>query len=769
MVNASHTDVVLLIWWNKPIERYEASFQSAAIAAKKAVELNGQPLDGARVSVQLQKSSSTRVLVRNLPASVTIKQILTFTGATDISRLPDRAHRTEDTREELVAYLALQGLPVTKVDDLTRPSDNQVKLRLHFENQTVAGRAHLCLQGKTFDWNACRQVFTRLEEPWRYTLPIPTAQFAMQRQQWEALAEAQKACSMMFPRTTIAMTQPFVSIRIAGHDKSVVGQLKVCVEDLVRGESLVVCTSLTDSFLRQAGLQTGALLKRDENDVHAIRIFGEPAAIARARQEVKKKLHRISVVDISFRIESAANGYFVRTGLAALKEELGESNAKLSGPVSRRILTVRGGEPAKVAARRHIEEATKAFRAPGDNADDSCPVCYMEASAPFQLHCGHTYCTTCVKHLLSSALDNKTFPLVCVGDEAKCCLFEAAFTSYVEKNPDKLRHCPTVACEQLYAASDAARTESCPSCFAPVCTSCHNEAHLGKTCAQVQREKEDALTQTLIDEKKYKRCPHCRILVEKVVGCNRILCRCGVTFCWRCVKAFPKAAIYQHMADAHGGIGMGEDVPPEVHAAAERAVPLEVDEQPLEVDMEEQRMLMRQFENARQGAAPQAARAPQAAPRAVEALRRQREAEMQRQQEADAQREAEERARLEELALRDLQERRRRAKQLREQERERRKADTRRRWDEWRQFMAEKNRPYEEWRQRLRDERAQVYLAELQRRWDEGARRLPDARKTHLDAHRMRDLDAQRLARAAIRKQVSNDDDDELGASCTVM
>ncbi|KAL1744345.1 hypothetical protein HDZ31DRAFT_64176 [Schizophyllum fasciatum] len=93
-----------------------------------------------------------------------------------------------------------------------------------------------------------------------------------------------------------------------------------------------------------------------------------------------------------------------------------------------------------------------------DGRDCSPPldtVYYMNPSAPFRLDCGHVYRTACAKHLLSSATENKSFPLICIGDEAACAvpipiptirkflideamgrLFDAAFAAHVERNPD---------------------------------------------------------------------------------------------------------------------------------------------------------------------------------------------------------------------------------------------------------------------------------------------------------------------------------------------
>jgi hypothetical protein len=51
-----------------------------------------------------------------------------------------------------------------------------------------------------------------------------------------------------------------------------------------------------------------------------------------------------------------------------------------------------------------------------------------------------------------------------------------------------------------------------------------------------------------------KRCPGCRIPVEKISGCNRITCRCGKSFCWLCFALFATPGeCYAHLNAVHGG------------------------------------------------------------------------------------------------------------------------------------------------------------------------------------------------------------------------
>ena len=85
-----------------------------------------------------------------------------------------------------------------------------------------------------------------------------------------------------------------------------------------------------------------------------------------------------------------------------------------------------------------------------------------------------------------------------------------------------------------------------------------------------------AVQERLLDEwiatqdGRVKRCPRCRVPIEKTEGCNHVecrsvmpylvflhlglmSCRCGVHVCWRCLGTFAAREIYNHMSSVHGG------------------------------------------------------------------------------------------------------------------------------------------------------------------------------------------------------------------------
>ncbi|KAL1732513.1 hypothetical protein EV714DRAFT_206731 [Schizophyllum commune] len=440
-----------------------------------------------------------------------------------------------------------------------------VKVRVPFDDGDVAARVRKSLEGqRRFSWNGNWPVYSRLDEPMRYKLSIPIRQYDIQRRQWGELANGGTGASLTIGVLRLH-DRPHVFIQILGREKEAMGLLKVRAEDLARGVDLGVWpTGLTEQYLDVVAERTETFILHDTQTCR-LKVFGAPAAILRAREEIKAEEGRLAQQAMSFPIDAALVSYFLRQGVLALKKELGEENARMRGPRARCYIVVRGGEAARRAVQRHMVEAMT-YR-PSAAAGAICPVCFMEPSAPFRLGCGHVYCTTCAKHLLSSATENKTFPLFCIGEDATCGLFDAAFATHMERNANQLKYCRTAACGQVYSTTGDRRLLTCPSCFATVCTGCNEGTHVGLTCEEnapdVRRKHDEELNDALIAEQNYKRCPNCRVLVEKTEGCNHMQCSgCQTHFCWRCTRAFPTGqAVYTHMSEAHGGM-YGEDPTP---------------------------------------------------------------------------------------------------------------------------------------------------------------------------------------------------------------
>eukprot|EP00775_Hariotina_reticulata_P012513 gene12513-12647_t len=126
----------------------------------------------------------------------------------------------------------------------------------------------------------------------------------------------------------------------------------------------------------------------------------------------------------------------------------------------------------------------------------------------------------------------------------------------------------------------------CPACNRVFCLACGITGwHQGMTCSQFQalpmelKSVEDAAMLRMAAAQSWKRCPSagCGHVVERIDGCNHMLCRCGVDFCYACGKPYKNNV--PNADNLHGTAGCDcplFDVPEEVedqgHVAAGVAV-----------------------------------------------------------------------------------------------------------------------------------------------------------------------------------------------------
>jgi hypothetical protein len=555
---------VLTISWRLPDRSYVVEYSEHAEARRKVQELHRMILNGRRMKVEMSTPPPGRVLpsfnrnsitITNLPLTATRGDVLRLSGSSNW-RCLDRA--TEDwvdlpeaARQLLVEVEQACPTPQSIVSSDRSPAadiDGNAVLHVRFASAADAQVVHAALSARAFPFLkfAPRMYFSTTT----YSLTIPADQYRAQRKLWDSLIAGipdRKVCSLVVkPEGNV------VRILLSGSSKPAVGALKVRVEGLSAGEVVLgwhpSLGYLDSTFWKTVLAETGAYLCGDQKQ-QRLRVYGEPKAVEAAREMVKAELERLAAMEWSVFLKPQSVGFFVRQGIPALKELLGEDSVKFHAP-SRR-LTVTGGEDARHQLNRLIDESLDSRRITATGAaahEQQCPICFDDISFPFRLGCGHRYCITCIRHLVRSGLDSDDpqFPLACVGDEGRCAvpiaiptleellpantfgrLLETAFTAYIIRRPAELKYCATPDCMQIYRAADAgvAKGAQCPSCFTRVCTACGDEPHDGVSCDEQRRTKNWDADDAWMTEQDVKRCPACSVLMQKTEGCNHMECK----------------------------------------------------------------------------------------------------------------------------------------------------------------------------------------------------------------------------------------------------
>lgn len=577
------------------------------------VEKNTPPIGPAP---QSYNPMSVRVL--GLPLNANLKEVRQHMQASSVKPLKRSIYDFDEFYENLTTHLTYSSRVKMKTI-LLKPSEPQDPVRkqmeVKFDTWQDAKDAMDYLSEKKIKPNYPRLYF-RIPPRFRFFSSIPMSQYYAQELRWKALSEdvtRMKKEATTETELSIRFGTSRVFVNLHGNDCKAVGVLKVKVENLVKGDKLAeaywhhnFCTMIGREFLENVSKLTKTLLISDWR-LKALKIYYDcEQGRDRALQLVKEEVERLSSLEWTVGLDSQMVKFFILTGLKIAKEELGEDALSLdlfSRPQRLIVKATHAGQfSTQQTVDRLIEMAsnqssttTTLYRSSSANI---CPICYDKPTLPIELGCGHNYCLSCFRHYLVSVPETKTFPLFCMGDEGNCKtpipiptlrkyltqlqfdrLIEIAFFTYIEKNPNKIRYCPTPDCPQVYMCSSSASEEregkrgkeslrkggegnnsnskfqQCPSCLMSICTSCHDEAHAGITCADMRLFKDpteqERRNEVWAQENGVKRCPRCSVWIMKAEGCDHVTCHCGAHICWRCMGVFPLSEIYKHIGTLH--------------------------------------------------------------------------------------------------------------------------------------------------------------------------------------------------------------------------
>ncbi|KAF8250894.1 hypothetical protein K440DRAFT_616536 [Wilcoxina mikolae CBS 423.85] len=156
--------------------------------------------------------------------------------------------------------------------------------------------------------------------------------------------------------------------------------------------------------------------------------------------------------------------------------------------------------------------------------------------------CGDAYCHVCIRTVFRNACnDEECFPPRCHRQEIplylahpflskeEIALFKAKKEEFTTVNrtycynPTCLAFIPGKNCEEDCAL--------CGKCAQMTCVSCKKKWH-GKT--DCPTDSNLTATLELAVRKGWQRCRGCHALVERLFGCQHIVCKCGSEFCYRC-------------------------------------------------------------------------------------------------------------------------------------------------------------------------------------------------------------------------------------------
>ena len=602
----SHT---LTVTWPAPSDVVFASYPSLDEANSMITQFEKTTFKGRKVRAKIAKKpsslpdvywNSATISVIGLEPGASLESIQEFCGTTSI-RTTTRNTRSYNLDNAIFSLqtLVIESHPenyqsVTWEPNLVPNEYGKVSVKIHFPTWEHAKIIHDFLDQKPLPLCAQAKCFVSLPDPLHYAISVPYPQYRAQENLFRSLIPAQNDRSAT-ARLRILANQPDrpARIELSGSDKKTIGRLKVRIEQLIAGEKLpqwdrVFYVAEGESFLKKVNNESGAYIRIDKRQ-GILKAFGELAAVEQAKAMVQEEMDRLASLQFEMILKRSSIRFFVdgARGSTLLKQEVGEENVTLDVSSVPCKIIVRGGETARYYLKKLIDESLSvAIRSQHQLKDgETCPVCYDTIDQPYRLACGHAYCYGCLRHFLTSASDTKQFPLSCMGNEGKCSipiplpvvqrflvpakfkrLLEISFREYLSRHPDKFKYCATPDCPEIYSLESDSGDGifRCRSCFVSVCVSCQ-EDHGGFSCEEWKIHRDPETQERLLDSwaegnKDVKKCPKCKILIEKNGGCNHMTCpKCAVHICWRCMGVFPSGEIYDHMELVHGGMLDGDE------------------------------------------------------------------------------------------------------------------------------------------------------------------------------------------------------------------
>lgn len=592
--NGTLQDSSVKIEWDIPGKLGFAGYASLAEAETAVSAANGCTLHDSTISAIIYEGLPTlgAVNVRfiGLPPSIAAEDLNQFAQPEAVmlerpnySSLAHAIKGVQGLLDDFGQVLGFEVFPGPYKDGIVRSL-------AHFTSPSVAHTASQYLNGRRPYFIGKGKLIARHIQALSYTLPCDAYNKLASDIAWLRRSfwiRGRGAVLSIVDRRAERFHDPSlpVFVKLSAEDVGELGHLKSEFEKLLHGEIVVQNGRVVwDGFLeRPTGSAFLHELERANPEISIQKSIGR-RTVTLFGPMVKRQHIRQALLDMIARIQAQQTRTIPLTGrlialfmsaeLMDLQRDLGHENVVLN--LARRTLTVRGNDTAYEAVLRAVREVQK--RQSDGKRDDfvDCPVCFNQVVSPIQLECGHSWCRSCFAHYLIAAIDNKIFPLTCLGNEATCSqlvsvhvardvvtaddfdrVVNASFFSYVYSRPDEFYYCPTPDCPQIYRSAPADTVLQCPSCLARICPSCHVEAHDGISCTNRDLNGEK-LFREWMEAHDVKSCPGCKSSIEKIAGCNHMTCsRCQTHICWVCLDTFPKAeGIYDHMRTAHGGIGL---------------------------------------------------------------------------------------------------------------------------------------------------------------------------------------------------------------------
>lgn len=259
-----------------------------------------------------------------------------------------------------------------------------------------------------------------------------------------------------------------------------------------------------------------------------VEFFVQDQAVAITRRYASNGVHSLERACAGVVISSTATEALIRVG----------HNESMSVPTGSHssAATFSTGDLVCFGYPKYLDENVKLLDRSHSPLDGQCPICLDLHHLYSLCGCAHMACRDCLaQYLVDIHADGTKYPLQCFGPGCHCgvplneaCSFLIpdqfrkmekfyCYFALPERNRSK---CPS--CDHVMFYGNADPMGQCHVCVLAYCGRCSIswDVHGGRTCEQVRRD--DTELRELAARQGWKQCPGCKIMIERVKGCNHM-------------------------------------------------------------------------------------------------------------------------------------------------------------------------------------------------------------------------------------------------------
>mmetsp|Transcript_17574 Transcript_17574/g.42892 ORF Transcript_17574/g.42892 Transcript_17574/m.42892 type:complete len:497 (-) Transcript_17574:193-1683(-) len=293
-------------------------------------------------------------------------------------------------------------------------------------------------------------------------------------------------------------------------------------------------------------IQTNSIREAVESLLESKDSKDSKKADAQDEQQVKQRLEQLK--KIVKELEGPADdSKSLRAAMPILQKQL-SSNAE------EKAIVIIASDP-KGEEKELVEEEQNLLKEDRETAKDkiTCGICLedLPKSMYDDTECGHHFCLVCWTRYLETRIQDGQVAKLCCPEykcareiseaEIKQCVEEGTLEKYYKfkRNCEIVaskdcRFCIAPDCDGVITKQLMKRRAVCDVCNQAICWTCGEAFHRG-SCEKAAKESKNNAYQIYKILHSVKRCPNCRVDIEKNSGCNHMTCyQCKYEFCWIC-------------------------------------------------------------------------------------------------------------------------------------------------------------------------------------------------------------------------------------------